>query len=143
MPEDRLMPEETLQARMAAEGLNPSAWGNGPGDRYAPHRHDFDKVIVVAAGSIVFELPDLPELPVAGRSIELTTGDRVELPAGTLHAARVGDAGVTCLEAHLKAGMLPQREPRLEAGWGREVGAADAGIETPGSATETVAGPRT
>ena len=101
-----------LRARMAAEGLSASAWGNGPGDRYAPHRHDFDKVIVVAAGSITFELPE------ADRRIELRAGDRLGLPAGTLHGAQVGSAGVSCLEAHLPTGSLPRREPQVEVGWG-------------------------
>ena len=41
-----------LRARLIAEGLDPGAWSNGPGDRYATHEHGYDKVIVVAAGSI-------------------------------------------------------------------------------------------
>ena len=41
-----------LAARLAAEGLAPGSWSNGPGERYAPHGHDYDKVLVCAAGSI-------------------------------------------------------------------------------------------
>jgi len=87
-------------ARLRAAGLQPSPWSNGPGERYAAHDHGYDKVIVVAAGSITFKLPGL------GRSIELAPGDRLELPAGTRHDAVVGPRGVTCLEAHLPAGRL-------------------------------------
>lgn len=86
--------------RLRAEGLDPSPWSNGPGDRYGAHEHGYDKVIVVERGSIEFGLP------ADGRSIPLATGDRLELPAGTRHDARVGQGGVSCLEAHLPAGRL-------------------------------------
>jgi len=125
--------EARLRARLASAGLRSSEWGNGPDDQYAPHRHDYDKVIVVARGSIAFELPE------AGRRIELVAGDRLELPAGTLHGASVGSTGVTCLEAHLPASVLPHRDASVVAGWGRAdviAGLAAAPDETaPGSGT--------
>lgn len=86
--------------RLRAEGLDPSSWSNGPGDRYAAHRHGYDKVIAVVRGSIRFGLPD------RGGSVDLTEGDRLELPADTAHDAVVGRDGVTCLEAHRPAGTL-------------------------------------
>lgn len=86
---------------MAAEGLGASEWGNGPGDVYAEHRHAYDKVLVAASGSITFHLSELR------RDVELREGERLDLPAGTLHGATVGSAGVRCLEAHLPAGSLP------------------------------------
>ncbi len=89
-----------VEARLRAEGLRASTWGNGPHDRYAAHAHDYDKVIVVASGSIRFGLPG------RGEAIELSAGDRLELPAGTAHDALVGADGVTCLEAHAPAGSL-------------------------------------
>jgi quercetin dioxygenase-like cupin family protein len=98
-------------ARLRTEGLEASPWGNGPGDRYGAHAHGYDKVIVIAAGSIVFGLPD------EGRSIALAAGDRLELPAGTRHDAVVGDLGVTCLEAHLPAGRLPAVARRADGEW--------------------------
>jgi quercetin dioxygenase-like cupin family protein len=88
------------EARLRAEGLEPGTWGNGPGDRYAPHEHGFDKVLVCVAGSIRFGLT------AAGGAMDLAAGDRLELPAGTRHGAIVGPVGVTCLEAHLPAGSL-------------------------------------
>jgi len=91
---------EDLRARLAAEGLLPGAWWNGPGDRYAAHEHGYDKVLVCALGSIEFRLPD------RGETIVLSVGDRLDLPAGTRHEARVGPSGVTCLEAHLPAGRV-------------------------------------
>ena len=93
--------------RLRAEGLAPQSWSNGPGDRYGTHEHGYDKVIVCDAGSIAFGLP------ASGTTIELREGDRLELPAGTSHDARVGPRGVTCLEAHLAAGGF--RAPRRRA----------------------------
>ncbi|HKB29134.1 MAG TPA: hypothetical protein VKC59_08930, partial [Candidatus Limnocylindrales bacterium] len=78
-------------------------WSNGPAERYAAHEHGYDKVIVVERGSIVFGLP------ADRRSISLDAGDRLELPAGTQHDAIVGPSGVTCLEAHLPAGVITER----------------------------------
>ena len=87
-----------LRARLSDEGLEAGTWSNGPGDRYPSHDHRYDKVIVVAAGSIRFG--------VAGVGIDLGQGDRLELVAGTAHDAVVGPDGVTCLEAHLPQGSL-------------------------------------
>jgi quercetin dioxygenase-like cupin family protein len=96
-------------ARLRDEGLSASPWSNAPGDRYAAHDHGYDKVLVVAAGSITFGVPDL------GQAIELVEGDRLELPAGTSHDALVGPHGVTCLEAHLPRGSLAELR-RVPAG---------------------------
>jgi quercetin dioxygenase-like cupin family protein len=99
-----------VRALLEAEGLSAETWGNGPLDRYGEHRHAYDKVLVCAAGSIVFRLSEL------GRDVALVAGDRLELPAGTLHGADVGEDGVSCLEAHLPAGSLGE-EPRHVPGW--------------------------
>ena len=107
------MGEAELRARLAEEGLDAQSWGNGPFDVYGEHRHGYDKVLVTAAGSITFHLPELE------RKVPLEAGDRLDLPAGTLHGADVGPRGVTCLEAHLPAGSLGP-SPRRAAGWGRD-----------------------
>ncbi len=104
------MSPDALTARLAAEGLVAQVWSNGPGDRYGVHDHDYDKVIVVERGSIVFGLPATGEL------VALEAGDRLELPAGTAHRADVGPGGVTCLEAHRPAGALPPGPRRRPAG---------------------------
>ena len=105
------MSEAALRARLAGEGLTASSWSNGPFDHYAEHRHDYDKVLVAAAGSITFHLPEL------GRDVLLGRGDRLDLPANTLHGAYVGADGVICLEAHRWAGSLSP-EPEHIPGWG-------------------------
>jgi uncharacterized protein YjlB len=93
------------------EGLDPGPWSNGPGDRYSAHEHGYDKVIVVERGSIRFGLPS------TGEAIDLETGDRLELPAGTVHDATVGSLGVTCLEAHLPSGTLERPGRRAAGEW--------------------------
>jgi len=105
------MSQGDLEARLIAEGLRPGSWGNGPGDTYAAHSHGYDKVLVAASGSITFHLTEL------GRDVLLGVGERLELPAGTVHAASVGADGVTCLEAHLPAGTLHGEATLREEGW--------------------------
>lgn len=101
-----------LEARLIAQGLTPSSWSNGPGDTYAAHQHGYDKVLVAARGSITFHVVDSG----AGVNfdVNLAEGERLDLPAGTVHAATVGPQGVMCLEAHLGAGML-SGSPRHKA----------------------------
>lgn len=94
------MDSADLPGRLRAEGLEPGPWSNGPGDRYSPHEHGYDKVLVCVAGSIRFGLP------ATGRVVDLAVGDRLDLPARTRHDAIVGREGVTCLEAHVPAGQL-------------------------------------
>jgi uncharacterized protein YjlB len=86
--------QSTLRQLMTNEGLNPYSWSNGPYDVYSAHSHSYNKVIYVVQGSITFGLPEL------GKQLTLQAGDRLELPAGTVHDARVGAQGVVCLEAH-------------------------------------------
>ncbi len=86
--------EADLRHRFSQEGLSYLAWSNGPYDTYPPHWHEYHKVIYVLQGSITFQVPEL------GQEYTLKAGDRLDLPAGTLHAAEVGPQGVVCLEAH-------------------------------------------
>ena len=87
--------EASLRDLMQREGLAPYSWSNAPHDVYAAHSHDYDKVIYCVSGSITFGLP------ATRQQLTLHPGDRLELPAGTVHEAVVGSEGVTCLEAHL------------------------------------------
>jgi quercetin dioxygenase-like cupin family protein len=80
---------------MVDEGLSPYVWSNAPYDIYAAHTHSYIKVIFVAQGSITFGLPE------SGKQVALRAGDRLDLPAGIVHEARVGAQGVVCLEAHI------------------------------------------
>lgn len=86
--------EDALRQLLTDEGLSFYAWGNDPHDVYAAHTHSYDKVIYVVRGSITFGLPQ------SGQTLTLHPGDRLDLPAGTIHDAVVGPQGVLCLEAH-------------------------------------------
>jgi uncharacterized protein YjlB len=86
--------QSSLWRLMTDEGLSPYAWSNGPHDIYAAHSHSYNKVIYVVQGSITFGLPEL------GKQLTLKAGDRLDLPARTVHDAVVGAQGVVCLEAH-------------------------------------------
>jgi quercetin dioxygenase-like cupin family protein len=78
--------------RLQKEATACYSWSNRPGDTYAPHSHGYEKVLYCVDGSITFVLEG------AGRRLELKAGDRMVLPAGTVHAAEVGPAGCTCIE---------------------------------------------
>jgi quercetin dioxygenase-like cupin family protein len=96
-----------LEARLRAEGLDPSVWSNLPGHRYEPHDHGYDKVLVAVEGEVTFGLIE------EGRKVVLTPGERLDLPAHTRHDAVVGRGGVTCLEAHRPPGSTgPRATPR-------------------------------
>jgi uncharacterized protein YjlB len=92
---DSVIPTQSILWRlMTDEGLNPYSWSNGPFDFYSAHSHSYNKVIYVVQGSITFGLPELSQ------QLTLRAGDRLDLPAGTVHDAHVGAQGVICLEAH-------------------------------------------
>jgi quercetin dioxygenase-like cupin family protein len=84
-------PDE-LMTRLRGEASGCYSWSNGPGDRYAPHSHGYEKVLYCVDGSITFVLER------GGERLELTPGDRMVLPAGAVHGAEVGPLGCTCIE---------------------------------------------
>ena len=78
--------------RLRQEASGCYSWSNGPDDKYEPHSHGYEKVLYCVDGSITFVLEG------TGRRLELHAGDRMVLPAGTVHAAEVGAHGCTCIE---------------------------------------------
>jgi quercetin dioxygenase-like cupin family protein len=82
-----------VEAAMNAEGLRARAWTDAPGTRYGWHGHEYPKVLYCVVGSIVFHTRD--------GDVDLEPGDRLDLDAGTEHAATVGPGGVTCVEAYV------------------------------------------
>jgi quercetin dioxygenase-like cupin family protein len=85
----------------AEEDLEPTTWSNGPDVVYAEHTHDYHKVLVCIAGSIVFHTPE--------EDVSLEAGGRIDLAAGTRHSAEVGPRGVTCMEAARPTRSRPAR----------------------------------
>ena len=104
LPRDPDQPPTTASvARLLRDaGVEPYAWSNGPGDRYAVHEHGYIKLLMCAAGSITFRVET------GATPVELTAGEGFVLPAGTPHAAEVGPAGCTCLEGHRPEGVRPE-----------------------------------
>jgi quercetin dioxygenase-like cupin family protein len=83
---------DDLMQKLRQEATGCYSWSNGPGDRYAPHSHGYEKILYCVHGSIAFVLEG------EGRRIELGAGDRMVLAAGTVHSAIVGPQGCTCIE---------------------------------------------
>ncbi len=88
--------EDRIREIFQEEGLTPHRWQNDPGHIYQAHKHDYHKIVFVVSGSIVFGFP------VDNEPTTLIPGHRLDLPAGVIHNAVVGDEGVVCLEAHRK-----------------------------------------
>ncbi len=79
---------------LAAENYpHPRKWTGGPGHGYPWHGHGNHKVLFVLAGSITFE-------DEGRKTYRMTVGDRLDIEAGTEHAATAGPEGVECMESH-------------------------------------------
>ena len=78
---------------MKKEGLRPYKWNNAPNHRYAVRSHNYDKVLYVLSGSLELTFPD------TNQRTRVSSGDRVDIPAGVRHGTNVGKSGVECVEA--------------------------------------------
>ncbi len=78
-----------LQQQLETEGFNVFRWRDEAGASYAPHSHAHDESLWVVDGELVFGA--------GGRDFRLRPGDRLMLPKGTVHTARVGNGGATYL----------------------------------------------
>jgi quercetin dioxygenase-like cupin family protein len=81
----------TIEKQLRTEARDVYGWSNSAGDRYEQHTHAYHKLLYCTRGSIDFILDD-------GRTLTLRAGDRMVLPAGTPHGARVGPEGCACVE---------------------------------------------
>lgn len=68
-----------MREKLSSEGFSIFSWQDGPGAYYSPHSHPHDEYIVVHCGEMVFLIDNL--------EFVVTTGDALDLPAGTVHAA--------------------------------------------------------
>ena len=92
----QMIDETEIRRRLEGEATDCYGWSNGPGAVYGAHTHAYRKILYCLRGSIRFDLVG------SGESIDLEPGDRLDLPPGTPHAARVGPDGVTCLEGQAR-----------------------------------------
>ena len=81
--------ESALREQLTRDGFDVFAWHDPPGAFYAAHSHDHDESLWVVEGEITFG--------VDGGDLHLRSGDRLMLPAHTVHTARAGTAGATYL----------------------------------------------
>ena len=88
--------EDYLIDMLIVEGLAPRRLTLAPGEVTAAQAVPYDRILFVLNGSMTFgfQVDDEPT--------HLRAGDRLEIPAATLHNAVVGSDGVTFLEARRK-----------------------------------------
>jgi quercetin dioxygenase-like cupin family protein len=86
--------EEIIRGLFAAENCpHPRRWTGAPGEEYPWHGHGYHKVLFALSGSITFEDEER-------KTYRLNIGDRLDIEAGTLHAATAGPEGVECMESY-------------------------------------------
>ena len=86
-PQAEAPSEDFLRDQLITDGFEPLRWRDAAGMLYQPHSHDHDESLWVIDGEITFGI--------GGRDYHLGAGDRLMLPAGTVHTARVGQLGCT------------------------------------------------
>ena len=73
-------------AALEAAGLVATEWHDEANVTYAPHTHARHEVRIVLGGSMT--------IVVDGIANELRPGDRIDIPANTVHSATIGPSGV-------------------------------------------------
>lgn len=81
--------EAELRERLEREGYSVIAWTDRPNAHYGAHSHERDESIWLVSGRIRFVA--------RGEELALSPGDRLMLPAGTVHVADAGPAGARYL----------------------------------------------
>jgi quercetin dioxygenase-like cupin family protein len=72
---------EELQKLLSAQRLEAELYSDRPGTKYGRHKHPFDDFIVIVSGKMKLITDDAEWL--------LKPGDRIDLPANTIHSAEV------------------------------------------------------
>ncbi len=81
---------EELKKLLKEEGTNPFVWVDEPGTFYENHSHVYDEIRWVVSGKMRYG--------VGNEEFILGPGDRLDLPAGIIHWAKVeGDESVIYL----------------------------------------------
>jgi quercetin dioxygenase-like cupin family protein len=82
---------EALRLRLVNEGYQALKWTSEPRQAYIAHAHIYPELLWLVEGSLTIVLPE------NNRLIELTPGDRLEMPAGTMHGILAGPDGAVYL----------------------------------------------
>ena len=79
--------EQQAKDMLAKEGFgNINVWEDGPNFEYGQHTHEKLTAHIILEG----EMPLTDHL---GQEKALKVGDRLDIPAGTVHKAKMGDMG--------------------------------------------------
>ena len=71
--------KEDALREIVAVGWWPVSWRDPPGETYAPHKHDADQTVYLVEGGM--------QLEIGGRVYDLEPGDKLDVPAFTVHSA--------------------------------------------------------
>ena len=75
-----------LEKQLHSEGFRHTyVWQDGPDSRYSDHTHPVETAHIILEGEMT--------LTMDGRSATYRPGERCDVPAGAVHAARMGPAG--------------------------------------------------
>jgi len=83
--------EERIRTQLAGEGYLMVRWQCEPATGYPPHAHIYPETMVLLRGNLALILPD------EGRMLDITPGDRVEIPRGLSHGTMAGAEGAVYL----------------------------------------------
>lgn len=72
---------DELRLMLQKEGLQSELYSDPPRMKYGRHKHDFDDFVVIVAGKM--------KIGTDGGTWTLSPGDRLDLPANTIHWAEV------------------------------------------------------
>lgn len=80
------MDEQGLAAQLEREGFGHTyVWEDGPGAEYPDHTHRMETAHIILNGEMT--------LTMAGETRTYRAGERCDVPAGAVHAARMGPRG--------------------------------------------------
>lgn len=80
------MDEKELAQQLKREGfLHTYVWQDGPGTLYPDHTHATETAHIILSGEMT--------LTVKGRAETYGAGSRCDVPAGTVHSAKMGPQG--------------------------------------------------
>jgi uncharacterized protein YaiE (UPF0345 family) len=91
--EDKSPEVSSIIATLESEGLSTDVWSADAGTSNEPQTLNFNRSMVVVSGMIRITLPESAE-----EFADLMAGDRIDIPANTLHGILVGPAGVSLVE---------------------------------------------
>jgi quercetin dioxygenase-like cupin family protein len=77
---------KALERQLHREGFaHTYVWADGPGAQYPNHTHSTETAHIILDGEMT--------LTMDGESVSYGVGERVDVPAGAVHAARMGPSG--------------------------------------------------